>query len=959
MDGKLESSPQGTPRGLGWKIVVILGVLIALLAVLTVWTVPRPTGDLYVALAAGRDILDGKLTKLDDWSFSTKGRVWVNQNWGTHLLYYLFYRAFGGEEGQKTGGVPDGQDSGEIGLVVLKLLILLTGATFLVLACHRRGVDWPIALIVAGGVIAAGRSFIDLRPNLTTLMFAPPMLYLLYRASDKPSRSWVVMIIFGLIWANLHGGFFLGLGTMVVWAGCMFLAPMFGVRWLHRWVPGLAWSVGIGAICAIWSESTLAGVIAGVACAGVHWIVAEVRAGRAEASVKGAKRRKAAESRERPEPVMERLAGAVNRNWPYVAATIGAFALAGIVTPFGIHNFFRDYSALKMSFREIWNLSHPFVVMAGANRDLWQSVIEWHSIFTASPRTFGTSWEFFGIVGLFATLVPLHVAVKLIKREPIDLEDLVLVIGVVVLAVAVFARAQPMWGKFARYVTALRQSPAGRLELGLVLEQRYGWLTVTIVYPCIGLFAAAVAVTAGARLLFGGQKLEQFSARRIGMLGFDVFMIGFGVFYLAFDARRFIPLSLILLAPPLARRMQWLLAALVRARWWEQFPVRVFWWVVLGVATVSAAPFLDSRSIFCWFLGVRGPGLVVQLMVLGLIAVMWLWTLATWLLPSLRPAWPTFALGAIVFLVIGLQGRSNLMRYLPRNPLVRNKSMLRNMIVYRMFPPGCRDFLYDNDLKGRVFNEWRWEGYLHWYCPDLELFLGGRAQQAYHVDTYKLQRRIISGRELPTALEEMKVRWVVVPMNPGYVKLLRAAVYSNIAKWVPVYCDGENVVLANSLLPECREVIARCMEGRVVIGRREPGKLTYRSAALAALSRGFCFSAQPVQAPAKAIAAIKESQRYPQDWPIYPSYTALRDLYKATPVKLREEIAYFEAENSRLAAMDYNRRAGAEILRCRELVLDMLAELYRLDNNVEKFTWARLELRKVSDETRAVVDRWR
>jgi len=957
----VESSPEAPGRDLGWKVVVVLGVLTVLLAVVTVWTVPRPTGDLYVALAAGRDIFDGKLTKLDDWAFTTQGRVWVNQNWGTHLLYYLFYRAFGGEEGQLTGGVPDGKDPGEIGLVVLKLLILLTGASFLVLACRRRGVDWPVALIVAGGIIAAGRSFIDLRPNLTTLMFAPPMLYLLYRTSDKPSRSWLVMVIFGLLWANLHGGFFLGLGTMLVWTGCMFLAPWLGVRWLHRWVPGLAWSIGAGVILGIWTDSPLAGVIAGVVCAGVHWIVAEVRSERPGKAARGARRAKGGKGQEPPEPAMgDRISAAINRNWPYVAATIGAFVLAGVLSPFGIHNAFRDYSKLTMSFSELWNLSHPFVIMAGGARDLWQSVIEWHSIFTASPRTFGTSWEFFGIVGLFAVLVPLHVTVKLLKRRPVDLEDLVLVIGAVVLAVAVFDRAQPMWGRFGRYVASLSRSPAFRLELARVQEQQYGWLAVMIVYPLIGLFAAVVAIAAGAKLLFGGHRLERFSARRIGMLGFDVFMIAFGVFYLAFDARRFIPLCLILLAPPLARRVRWLLDELAAARCWQQLPVRVLWWVLLSAATVLGVLYLGAPKLFARFFGPSRIGLGGWVLVAAPLVVMWLWTLAARLLPALRRAWPVFVAGAVVFFVIAVQTRSNLMRYLPFSPMVRNRSMLRNMIVYREFPPGPRDFLYDNDITGRVFNEWRWEGYLHWYCPKLKMYLGGRAQQAYHVDTYKLQRRLLQGRESPSALEEMKVRWIVVPLTKlGYVKLLRAAVYADAAKWVPVYCDGENIVLANSLLPEPQRVIRMCAQGQVAIGRREPGKLTYRSAALAALSRGFCFSSRPVQSPRKAIAAIKESQQCPKPWPIYQSYSALRDLYKVVPVNAKQEIAYFEAEYARLSALETRRLGGVEVLRCREWVLNMLSELYTAQKDVRKFTWAREEGKKVTRQILAVVDEWR
>ena len=154
--------------GFARKVMIGLSLGAVLLAIVTVWSVPRPTGDLYVGLAAGRDIVDGKMGKLDDWAFTnetraikvdgkilpgvsilsdntvdfdkevlpkgkpvpdvkvtpdgkillngkvvpqdrivTQGRVWINQNWGTNLLYWVSY-----ELGDETG------------LLVLKLLLI-------------------------------------------------------------------------------------------------------------------------------------------------------------------------------------------------------------------------------------------------------------------------------------------------------------------------------------------------------------------------------------------------------------------------------------------------------------------------------------------------------------------------------------------------------------------------------------------------------------------------------------------------------------------------------------------------------------------------------------------------------------------------------------------------------------------------------------------------------------------
>ena len=227
---KAESLLDRAPGGVGRNILIAVALATVVLAVMMVWSVPRPTGDLYVGLAAGRDIMAGKMGQVDDWAFTTEGRVWINQNWGTNLLYWI-----------------SNELGGETGLLVLKVLIILTGTLFLILACRRRDADWPVALIVSAGVIAAGRSFIDLRPNLTTLMFVPVMLHVLYRTAEKPGRIWLTMLVFGVIWANLHGGFTLGLLAIFFWATCVVILPMLGRERLAAWVPGVAIAASVAA----------------------------------------------------------------------------------------------------------------------------------------------------------------------------------------------------------------------------------------------------------------------------------------------------------------------------------------------------------------------------------------------------------------------------------------------------------------------------------------------------------------------------------------------------------------------------------------------------------------------------------------------------------------------------------------------------------------------------------------
>ena len=880
--GNAESLLDHAPGGAGRNILLAVALATVVLAVMMVWSVPRPTGDLYVGLAAGRDIMAGKMGQVDDWAFTTEGRVWINQNWGTNLLYWI-----------------SNELGGETGLLVLKVLMILTGTLFLILACRRRDADWPVALIVSAGVIAAGRSFIDLRPNLTTLMFVPVMLHVLYRTAQKPGRIWLTMLVFGVIWANLHGGFTLGLLAMFFWATCVVILPMLGRERLAAWVPGVAIAASVAA--SLWyvvDSVTSAGAVTRSVAEPARSLIAAVL--RVLSSPKfiwavvgfatslaiwyGIRRRVRTEgstgrgdSRDSQAFLKEHL----RAKWPYLAAALGALVLAGVVTPFGIHNVFRDFSKLSMPFWEMWNLTHPLVVTFGADSEVWRSVIEWNSLFTTSPNelpnTFGTSWEFFGILGLFCALAPLCVAVKIGQRKLLDVEDFVLLAVIVGLCVVIVTQAAPVHGVFGKMIDKYdfeRNVSADALH-GVRL-QYYGWLTVLIVYPLIGLFTAGVSIAAISDWM-GRRQMAPWSAERIGIVVFDVCMAAGGI-KMAFGARRFMPLALMLLAPLLARRMQWLVGWLGGILVGREEPGRAKARQTGAAAKAHFTP---------------GEGL-------------------TWHLP-------TIIIGLAVMGVIGVQAVANYNRYRTDSPLVQYRSVLKNMIVYQMFPPHAKEFILDNDLSGRCFNEWRWEGYLRWYCPKLKMLIGGRAQQAYAIDTYKLQRDLLSGLAPLSKLQELGVRWVIVPMseqNRQYISFINRAVSDQGAVWVPIFYDGENIILANSRLPECKEVIRRCLAST----------LAYPNKAYAHLSRGMCLSSALINLPNDAVADIKRAQQLE---PISMSYAMLSELYNRTALPSGGEINYLESENRRLEKMDYHCLNGVEILQCRLYALSLLDRYYR------------------------------
>lgn len=177
---------------------LVLCCAVSVLLLGLVWAEPRPLDDLFIALAGGRDALAGKLGAPDDWSYTTEGRVWLNQNWGSHVLFYVTHAA-----------------AGPSGLLALKAVLLALGTWCLAAAARVRAADWPTAILVAAASFAAGRSYVDLRPSLVGLVLATAVLAALARATTRGGWLGVAALLVG-VWANAHGSFLLGIGLLAL-----------------------------------------------------------------------------------------------------------------------------------------------------------------------------------------------------------------------------------------------------------------------------------------------------------------------------------------------------------------------------------------------------------------------------------------------------------------------------------------------------------------------------------------------------------------------------------------------------------------------------------------------------------------------------------------------------------------------------------------------------------------------
>jgi hypothetical protein len=163
-------------------------------------TITSADSDLWGHLRFGLDTLHAHvLTAVDPYSF-TQDRSWINHEWLSELQMAVAYAA-----------------AGPAGLALLKGALVF--GTMLLVWSALADVDLSARIVVLGvtalSTVPATRT---LRPQLWSML----CLAILCRAlvdERGSSRRWLPALF--ALWANLHGGWIVGLGVLVAWAAAV------------------------------------------------------------------------------------------------------------------------------------------------------------------------------------------------------------------------------------------------------------------------------------------------------------------------------------------------------------------------------------------------------------------------------------------------------------------------------------------------------------------------------------------------------------------------------------------------------------------------------------------------------------------------------------------------------------------------------------------------------------------
>jgi hypothetical protein len=164
--------------------------------------------DVWWHLRTGQLILQQHhVPTTDPFSFTRAGAPWLDHEWLSQVAIFGLYRL------------------GGWGALIVVFGALIATGLMLVFA-RSPGKPYIAGIVTLLAAFAAAPSW-GVRPQMLTFLLASIFLFLLERSYRHPKRLWSIPPLM-LLWANLHAGFALGIGLVILFAAGDLLDVVFG-----------------------------------------------------------------------------------------------------------------------------------------------------------------------------------------------------------------------------------------------------------------------------------------------------------------------------------------------------------------------------------------------------------------------------------------------------------------------------------------------------------------------------------------------------------------------------------------------------------------------------------------------------------------------------------------------------------------------------------------------------------
>ncbi len=174
------------------KFAIALWLLLFSVSVFLSFSMADP--DYWGHLKFGQTIFETRsVPKTDNFSYTANGRKWINHEWLSEVIFWIFYKNF--------------SDSG---MVFLRLVVGIFFCFFIHKIVKSKNI--PGSVIAYLLVLFSVMPFWHFRPQIFTFLFFAILIYLL-----SIKKLLFIPPLF-LLWANLHGGFLAGLVYLFAFA---------------------------------------------------------------------------------------------------------------------------------------------------------------------------------------------------------------------------------------------------------------------------------------------------------------------------------------------------------------------------------------------------------------------------------------------------------------------------------------------------------------------------------------------------------------------------------------------------------------------------------------------------------------------------------------------------------------------------------------------------------------------
>lgn len=109
------------------------------------------------------------------------------------------------------------------------------------------------------------------------------------------------------------------------------------------------------------------------------------------------------------------------------------------------------------------------------------------------------------------------------------------------------------------------------------------------------------------------------------------------------------------------------------------------------------------------------------------------------------------------------------------------------------YPDAALAFIKHQNISGRIFNQYKWGGYMEWNAPDLKPFIDGRADIFIYNGVFPDFLRATALEDSYSILDKYKIKYVLLEPNAPLVYML-----SHSHNWNPIYKDNVAVLLERS-----------------------------------------------------------------------------------------------------------------------------------------------------------------